>query len=127
MSLTRREDTPLDSLTVPASLDSLALIGQYVKAAAADAGASKEAAFRLRGAVDEIATNIITHGYAGFTVPGTIDVRAVRDSGTLRITLEDTGVAFDPRQVPPPAGPPSARRRAKARWIGDLPGPASSR
>jgi serine/threonine-protein kinase RsbW len=85
-------------LTVPGTLDSLELIGKYVLAAAAEAGLDKKAAYRLRLGVDEIATNIITHGYEETGQEGVVDVQATIDDRKLTITLEDTAPAFDPLQ-----------------------------
>lgn len=92
----------MQPLTVPATLDSLGAIGNYVMAAAAAAGLAKTAAYRLRLAVDEFATNIIVHGYGGAGHAKTIDLRAEIDDALLTIFLEDEGVAFDPRDMPPP-------------------------
>jgi anti-sigma regulatory factor (Ser/Thr protein kinase) len=89
-----------NTLTVPAELDSLARIGAFVLAAADAAGLGPQARYRLRLAADEIATNIMTHGYAG--VPGTVELRTEMDDQTLRVILEDTGLPFDPHQLPPP-------------------------
>jgi anti-sigma regulatory factor (Ser/Thr protein kinase) len=83
-------------LTVPGTLDALGTIRKYVKAAAAAAGLDKKASYRLRLAVDEIATNIITHGYAEAGLEGVVNLRAKIDEETLTISVEDTGVAFDP-------------------------------
>jgi anti-sigma regulatory factor (Ser/Thr protein kinase)/putative intracellular protease/amidase len=91
----------VNSLSFPAALDSLAPIGAAVLAAASAAGLAPPAAYRLRLAVDELATNIIVHGYMG-AAAGTIDVRIEMDEKTLRVVLEDTGVPFDPRTVPVP-------------------------
>jgi serine/threonine-protein kinase RsbW len=85
-------------LTVPGTLDSLGAVAEYVKAASAAAGLSKKAAYRLRLAVDEIATNIITHGYAAAGIEGVVNLQAEIDEKTLTISVEDTGVAYDPRQ-----------------------------
>lgn len=71
-------------------------------AAATEAGLDKRAAYRLRLAVDEIATNIITYGYNEAGREGVIDVRADIDEQALKISLEDTGAAYDPRQAPLP-------------------------
>src|SRR5215510_709673 len=89
-----------NSLTVPASLDSLQTIASAVLAAADAAGLGRLAGYRLRLAVDEFVTNIIFHGYAG--AAGTVDVRIEMDDRTLCVILEDTGAFFDPSQVPPP-------------------------
>ena len=90
-------------LTVPGTLDSLELIGKYVLATAAEAGLDKKAAYRLRLGVDEIATNIITHGYEETGQEGVVDVQAMIDDSKLTITLEDTAPAFDPLQHITPA------------------------
>ena len=87
----------MEPLTVPGTLDSLTIIGQYVNAAAAAAGLDKKVAYRLRLAVDEIATNIIVHGYEEAGRTGAVLVRAALDQAALTITLEDTAVPFDPR------------------------------
>jgi serine/threonine-protein kinase RsbW len=92
----------MDPLTVPGTLDSLAAIAEYVKAASAAAGLDKKTSYRLRLAVDEIATNIITHGYAEAGLVGTVNLRAEIDEKTLAISIEDTGMAYDPRQRKPP-------------------------
>jgi serine/threonine-protein kinase RsbW len=88
--------------TVPATLDSLGAIAEYVLAAAASAGLDKRASYHLRLAVDEIVTNIIVHGYADADLPGTLELRVEIDDRTLTVSIEDSGVAYDPRQTPVP-------------------------
>jgi serine/threonine-protein kinase RsbW len=88
--------------TVPATLDSLGTIADYVMAAAASAGLDRRASYRLRLAVDEIATNIIVHGYANAGHQGVLELRADIDDRTLTIAIDDTGVTYDPRQAPIP-------------------------
>lgn len=92
----------MEPFTVPGTLDSLASIRDYVAAAATEAGLDERAAYRLRLAVDEIATNIITHGYMEAGIEGVVDLRASIDKNTLTILIEDTGVAYDPHQYQPP-------------------------
>ena len=92
----------MQPLTVPGSLDSLALIRGYVRAAAAEAGLDKKRAYRLELAVDEIATNIVNHGYREAGRTGDVVVRARIDARQLTITLEDTGLPFDPRRLTRP-------------------------
>jgi phosphoserine phosphatase RsbU/P len=86
----------MDELTVPARLNALGTIGAYVLKAAALADIDNRAAYRLRLAVDEIATNIITHGLATEHAEDAITVRAAMDDQTLTISLEDAGPAFNP-------------------------------
>src|SRR5689334_15580356 len=102
----------MQTLILPASLDSLSAIGHYVMEAAAAAGLDKQAAYRLRLAVDEIATNAIVHGHAGAAPSSALHVQAIITEPSLTITLEDTGMPFDPRQAPPPEdlGAPLAER-----------------
>jgi serine/threonine-protein kinase RsbW len=88
--------------TIPATLDSLGSIAEYVMAAAASAGLEKRASYRLRLAVDEIATNIIVHGYANAEHQGMLEIRADIDDKALTIVIDDTGVTYDPRQAPTP-------------------------
>jgi serine/threonine-protein kinase RsbW len=92
----------LTSTTVPATLDSLRAIAEFVMAAAASAGLDKRASYRLRLAVDEIATNVIVHGYAKAGLQGGLELGADIDDRTLTISIEDTGVAFNPFQAPVP-------------------------
>jgi serine/threonine-protein kinase RsbW len=84
-------------LTVPGHLDSLNDIAVYIMKTATEAGLDKKAAYRLRLAVDEIATNIITHGYDEAGLEGEIVVRSSIDDETLTIYLEDTGAAYNPQ------------------------------
>jgi anti-sigma regulatory factor (Ser/Thr protein kinase) len=85
------------SLTVPGTLDSLKAIAAYVMKAAAEAGLDKKVTYRLRLAVDEIATNIITHGYDEAGLEGEIVVQTDLDDETLTIYLDDTGAAYNPQ------------------------------
>jgi serine/threonine-protein kinase RsbW len=90
----------MESLTVPAALESLPSIGRSVLDAAQRAGLERGRAYRLRLAVDEIATNIIVHGR---TADPIVMYIGVGDS-TLTIALEDSGPPFDPMSLPEPAG-----------------------
>ena len=92
----------MDPISVPGTLDSLPAIGRYVVAAAKEAGLDKTASYRLRLAVDELATNSIVHGYEEQGLSGDLDVRADITDQTLTITIEDTGPAYDPRSTAPP-------------------------
>lgn len=89
-------------LTLPATLESLEPLVQYVLTAATAAGLDRKASYRLRLAVDEIATNIITHGYADAHVEGDVVVNASLGDEQLVITLEDWAPAFDPRMQAEP-------------------------
>ncbi len=89
----------MQPLLVPGTLDSLSAIGQYVNAAAVAAGLDKKVAYRLRLAVDEIATNIVIHGYEESGLSGDVLVLSTITDNSLIITLEDTSRPFDPRSM----------------------------
>src|SRR4051812_29692292 len=97
------DEATMESLTVPGRLDSLERIGKYVMAAAAEAGLEKAAAYRLRLAIDEIVTNVILYGYDSGRREGDVELRATLDDESLTICVEDSAIAFDPRQKAPPS------------------------
>lgn len=86
----------MENLTVSGTLDSLGSIANYVITAAKSAGLDKKATYNLRLAVDEIATNIITHGYEEAGLEGNIDLSGDINESALTIFIEDTGVRYDP-------------------------------
>ena len=92
----------MEALTVPGTLDSLARIREFVDRVAATAELDRKAAYRLRLAVDEIATNIVNYGYDGSNTSGDIQIEAVTDDEWLTVTLEDTAPPFDPTAEEPP-------------------------
>ena len=92
----------MDRLTVPGTLDSLDAIAKYVMAAAAAAGLDRKPAYRLRLAVDEIATNVILHGYEEAGLAGEVALEADMDDHSLIIAMEDTALPYDPTATAPP-------------------------
>lgn len=87
---------PTKSVVLPGTLDALEPLGDFVRAAAAEAGFASTVAGRLHLAVDEVATNTITHAYEERGVKGELYLTAETDASALRIHLEDTGVPYDP-------------------------------
>ncbi len=92
----------VDPLSVVGRVESLHAIGEYVLDAAARAGLENRAAYRLRLAVDEIATNAIMHGYEAADFLGDLLVTAEFDKSKLTVILEDSSPEFDPLRTPPP-------------------------
>jgi serine/threonine-protein kinase RsbW len=91
----------MESLTVPATLDSLALISEFITDATARAGLDDHAAWQVQLAVDEASTNIIQHGYDE-AVPGAIELKWQVDGDKLIVALRDRGRRFNPDDVPAP-------------------------
>jgi anti-sigma regulatory factor (Ser/Thr protein kinase) len=87
---------PCKVLEIPAVIASLGTIADLVQEIAAEAGLNRTAAYHLRLAVDEIATNIITYGYSGTGAGETITVECRVTDAQVIIELIDRGQAFDP-------------------------------
>ncbi len=83
-------------------MDSLHAVGEFVTAAAVQAGLDEHAAYGLRLAVDEIATNAIVHGYGKAGQTGDLALTAYLADDRVRVVLEDSSPPYDPRQTPPP-------------------------
>jgi anti-sigma regulatory factor (Ser/Thr protein kinase) len=63
---------------------------------AAAAGLDRSAVYKLCLAVDEIATNIVMHGYDEAGLTGDISVRANTLDDSFQVDLKDSGRAYDP-------------------------------
>ncbi|WP_406739471.1 anti-sigma regulatory factor [Streptomyces sp. NBC_00853] len=98
-------------LEVPATVGALGEIASFVLRLAGAAGLDKGAAYRLRLAVDELATNVVMHGYRGGD--GRITVRGRSGPDGVQIVIEDTAPPFDPVEgrLPPAHGVPPEDRR----------------
>ncbi|HEY2915759.1 MAG TPA: ATP-binding protein [Candidatus Limnocylindrales bacterium] len=103
-------DAAAGSLSVPAELGRIAELRDFVRRAAAAAGGSAAVVADAVQAIDEAATNVVVHGYAGG--PGELEVQVASRNGRLEIRLLDRAPAFDPTSVPPPdlATPPMRRK-----------------
>lgn len=86
----------MERKTFPGTFDSLEGIRQVVKEEAQQAGLAKKATYNLMLAIDEIATNIIMHGYQETGTEGSIDVLIEHKDGKLSVILEDDSSPFDP-------------------------------
>jgi len=80
----------------PRTLDALEPIRKYVQDAAQSAGLEHKAIYKLCLAVDEIATNVVLHGYEEAGLSGDLKIDASMDNNTLVIQLEDHGKPYDP-------------------------------
>ncbi|HET9346031.1 MAG TPA: ATP-binding protein [Candidatus Limnocylindrales bacterium] len=96
-------------LRIDAELGELAHVRRFIRQAAADADAPADCLEDLVQAVDEAATNVITHGYEGS--PGWLEVSAGVEGDDIVIQLEDAAPEYDPTTRPEPdlSIPPMAR------------------
>lgn len=92
----------LEPLTISGRSDTLSQLMDYIAWVAAAAGLGEQATYRLSLAVDEIATNIVLHGYDDAGRSGDLTIWAETADDQLIVYLEDTGEPFDPRLAPQP-------------------------
>lgn len=107
----------MEALILPGNLDALAPVRRYVQQAAQAADLDAKTAYGLVLAIDELVTNVVTHGYAEAGLHGDVAVQAHVDTQTLTITVEDCGVPFDPLQK---TTPDHLERPLEERPIGGL-------
>ena len=88
-------------LTRSAELIYLPTFREFIKTSCADSGMDAQGLYDVQLAVDELCTNIITHGYAGMD-PGSIILDLELAPGQLTVTITDFGHAFEPVE---PAAP----------------------
>ena len=91
----------METRTLPAKLESLALVSQFITDATARAGMDEHAAWQVQLAVDEAATNIIQHGYDADD-GGVIELSWRVDGQDFVVALRDYGRRFNPDEVPAP-------------------------
>ena len=92
----------MNKLVIPGKLESLPQIRQYVAEASASAALGAGRGYGLGLAVDEIATNIIVHGYREHGLSGDLCLSVEMTDTELRLIMEDTSPSFDPRSLAPP-------------------------
>jgi anti-sigma regulatory factor (Ser/Thr protein kinase) len=86
----------MPTLTLPGELASLDEIADLVLDQCRLAGLDKHATYQLRLAVDELATNIIVHGYQENSLTGNVVISAEVSDRSLTVVLEDTAPPYDP-------------------------------
>ncbi len=80
-------------------LENLPLLRQFIEKASAELGVSEETAFSFKLSIDEIFTNICTHGYMD-QVAGPVELSFRREPGEIILAIEDEGIPFDSSDVP---------------------------
>jgi anti-sigma regulatory factor (Ser/Thr protein kinase) len=79
----------------------LAILCRNLEKFGASLGLTKKCIFQLNLALDELFTNIITHGYTD-GADHWIEIAISHEDGILVIRIEDTGVPFDPDMIKSP-------------------------
>lgn len=87
-------------LSIAAKVENLAEIRSFVREAAVVLGAEPEAVTDLVLAADEVASNIMLHGYRGRG--GIIELEVERQGADLIVRVRDQAPLFDPTCTPVP-------------------------
>ncbi len=93
-----RDDRPALVVSVPSRTEFLALLRDVTRRMAEVAGFDPGQAEQLALAVDEAATNVIEHAYAG-AADRLVELRFWDDGGELQIDVVDDGAAVDPSRM----------------------------
>jgi anti-sigma regulatory factor (Ser/Thr protein kinase) len=102
-------------MTIPSRTEFLSVVREVTRRFGELSGFDRGQAEQLALAVDEAATNVIEHAYAG-SGEGAIEVRYDDAGEDLRIEIVDEGKGVDPRDVPTV----DLRRYASERRTGGL-------
>ncbi|MGB7341791.1 MAG: SpoIIE family protein phosphatase [Phototrophicaceae bacterium] len=78
--------------------NTLSRLRDFVSHAGSSAGLAPRAIYNLKLAIDEIATNIVMYAYPNSSADDLITVTSRLFADRLEIMLEDTGIAYNPRQ-----------------------------
>lgn len=77
------------------TVNSLTAVAEFVGRTADGAGLGQKDAYRLRLAIDELVTNIITHGYPHGPT-GEIELCSSTSNGRALLLIVDSAMEFDP-------------------------------
>lgn len=84
-------------ITVPSSLENLSLIRALVKSYLEFHKVEAKDIFQLLTVVDELATNVVEHGYQ--YNPGDIIIEVEKLNDLIVLIVEDNGIGFDDSKV----------------------------
>jgi serine/threonine-protein kinase RsbW len=84
-----------------ARLEDLSRLHDFIEAACREVGADEDVAYALRLAMEEVCTNVITHGYTDQR-PGPITLTFQAGRGQIAMTIVDRARLFSPDDAPPP-------------------------
>lgn len=88
------------SSAIPARLDAIAPLTEALAEWAAAAGVAPRVMAGMTLILDELITNVVTHGLRD--APGDVQLRAELDTDCLVVTLRDQAPAFNPLDAPEP-------------------------
>lgn len=86
-------------ITLENRIEAVASVTTFVKEFCEDWGVNSDLMFNLTLALEEVTTNVIMYAFPTEEVH-TFDVIALRKDDELILVVEDSGLPFDPTQVP---------------------------
>jgi anti-sigma regulatory factor (Ser/Thr protein kinase) len=87
------------AIVIEAKLEHLSTIRKFIEDSTAALNQPAVWVDDLVLAIDELATNIIRHGYRG--QPGEIEIEITPLANAIKIRLRDQASPFDPTRIPP--------------------------
>ncbi|MDY9923375.1 ATP-binding protein [Methanobacterium sp.] len=87
-------------LNVNSDLENLTSIADFITSSTRELGLSEKGVFQLQLAVDEVAANIILHGYTHQTGP--IHLTIWKENDKIIIQIQDRGEPFNPLEADEP-------------------------
>jgi anti-sigma regulatory factor (Ser/Thr protein kinase) len=107
----------MTSLNIPSEIDALAQLADFTQDLAAAGELTSARAYGLRLAADELATNVIVHGY-GEGNPGVLTIDGGVDQESVWLRLIDSAPPFDPNTQSPPADVQTPLRERRPGGLG---------
>jgi len=87
-------------LNVNSDLENLSSIADFITSSTRELGLSEKGVFQFQLAVDEVASNIILHGYTHQTGP--IHLTIWKENDKIIIQIQDRGEPFNPLEADEP-------------------------
>ena len=88
-------------ISLASTLEEIPRLADAVQSFCQDHHVPSDVASHIALAVEEVATNVIAHGYRG-AAGHAFEVRLARDDDAVRVTVSDDAPPFDPLTLTPP-------------------------
>ena len=98
-----------NELTIQAKAENMSVVTDFITIQLKKAGITGKIINSLNIAADEIFSNICKYAYP--SVPGDVNISVKTGTDGVRVTFTDTGIPFDPLEMPDPDITQSAEER----------------
>ncbi len=90
----------MENLKLPAKLENLKKMFDYIREAASRQGFTEEQTNKIQLASEEALVNVINYAYTPNT--GDVEIQCDNKENSIEITIMDEGIPFDPLSIPDP-------------------------